>query len=254
MLVEHLAEDEVAPRLRMARVHDRVVERRVLGNPRQQRRLRERQVSGALAEVGERGLLDPVGAVAEVDRVEVGREDAVLRPALLELPRERRLLELARDRALVRDHRVLDELLRDRRAALHEPVLGDVGPERARHPVHVDAAVLVEPLVLDRDDRLLHLRRDLARGDDHPCLRAAEHGEDRVPVARVDVAVDLLVVRRRVESRNLRCDRRDQPEPERRRPQHAEDDDQQEQTELADPPAPALHRRVSSALTSQQNA
>ena len=35
----------------------------------------------------------------------------------------------------------------------------------------VDAAVLEEALVLDRDDRLLHQRRDLVRVDDHPRSR-----------------------------------------------------------------------------------
>ena len=35
------------------------------------------------------------------------------------------------------------------------PAVGDVGPERAQDAAEVDAAVLVEALVLDRDDRLL---------------------------------------------------------------------------------------------------
>ncbi len=33
--------------------------------------------------------------------------------------------------------------------------MGDVGPERAHDAAQVDAAVLVEALVLDRDDRVL---------------------------------------------------------------------------------------------------
>ena len=75
-----------------------------------------------------------VRAVPEVDRVQVRGEDLVLRPLLLELPRERRLLQLARDRALSTPVScVLDELLRDRRAALHRRLVLDVGPE-ARAP------------------------------------------------------------------------------------------------------------------------
>ena len=54
--------------------------------------------------------LDAVGAVAEVDRVQVRGQDPRLRPvarAGLELPCERRLLQLPRDRALVVDERFL---------------------------------------------------------------------------------------------------------------------------------------------------
>jgi hypothetical protein len=107
-----------------------------------------------------RGLADPVRAVPEVDRVQVRGQDPVLVVAvpLFELPRERRLLELARDRAVVRHVGVLDELLRDRRAALDDGLVLDVCEQRAADRVQVDAVVLVEALVLDRDDRLFHDR------------------------------------------------------------------------------------------------
>ena len=123
---------------------------------------------------------------------------------LLELPRQRRLLQLARHRPLVARQRVLDELLRDRRAALDGALVPDVRPERARHAADVDAAVLPEALVLGGDDRLLHPRRDRRAGHEDAALRAAEDGEDRVPVAGVDVAVDLLVLlMQRVETLQL---------------------------------------------------
>ena len=71
------------------------------------------------AEVGAGGGLDPVGALAEVDRVEVLGEDFVLGPVALEPVGERRLAELLEDRAAaLRGERVLDELLGDRRGAL----------------------------------------------------------------------------------------------------------------------------------------
>ena len=56
--------------------------------------------------------------------------------------------------------------------------------------------MLVEALVLDRDDRVLQPRRDRARRDDDARLRAAQDREDRVPVARVDVRVRLLLLSR----------------------------------------------------------
>ena len=157
---------------------DRVVEVRVLGDRREQRRLGRVDVFARVPEVDAAGLLDAVGAVAEVDRVQVGGQDPVLRPDLLELPGERRLAQLARDRRGVAVVGVLDELLGDRRAALDGAAVGDVGPERAQDAAQVDPAVLVEALVLDRDDRVLDPGRDVGRGDDRPApaSRAGSRG------------------------------------------------------------------------------
>ena len=98
----------------------------------------------------------------------------------LEPPGERCLAQLARDRALVLVDRVLDELLRDRRAALHGAAVRDVGLDRAQDAADVDAVVLVEALVLDRDDRVLQPRRDVLGVDDDARLRPAEDREDRL--------------------------------------------------------------------------
>ena len=53
------------------------------------------------AEVDARRRLDPVGALAEVDGVQVLGEDLVLRPLALELVGERRLAQLLEDRAVL---------------------------------------------------------------------------------------------------------------------------------------------------------
>jgi hypothetical protein len=144
--------------------------------------LRQRQIRRALVEVDLCSLLHPVGAVPEVDRVQVGGENPVLRPATLELPGERSLFELARDRPLPVDNGVLDQLLRDRGATLDDVLVSDVGPDRPQDAAEVDAAVLPESAIFDRHDGLLHHRRDLRRLDGHPRLGAAEHGEDRLSV------------------------------------------------------------------------
>ncbi len=199
--------------LRGARVLGRVVERRVGRQAREQRRLGERQAPRALVEVRARRLLDPVGTVPEVDRVEVGEQDPVLRPALLELPGERGLANLACDRPLVADVGVLDELLRDRRAALDDTLRLDVLPEGARDAARVDAVVLVEALILDRDDRLPHDRRHVADVlQQDAALVSAKHREDGAAVGRVDDAVDLRVLRSGVELRDLARDGANQTE------------------------------------------
>ena len=56
--------------------------------------------------------------------------------------------------------------------------------ERAPDRPQVDAAVLVEALVLDGDDRLLHDRGDLLGLDDDPALAAAQHGQQLAPCGR----------------------------------------------------------------------
>ena len=235
-LVEQVLQHDLTPVARRFRVRHRVELRGVARDAGQQRRLGPRHVPGLVMEVRERRLLDPVGAVPEVDRVQVGGQDLVLRPALFELPRERRLLQLPADRALVMEVRVLDELLRDRRAALDDLLVAQVLPDGADDAVDVDAAVLVEALVLDRDDRVLHLRRDVLRRHEDPALRPAKDREHPLArVGRVDVAVDLLLLEAGgIEGRDLARDRRHQTERERDQAEQAEDQEEAEQAQLSD--------------------
>ncbi len=237
------SQDQVAARASIARVRDGIELRRVLRHRGEQRSLGKRQLGGAVTEVRERGLLHAVRAVSEIDRVQVRGEDLVLVPALLELPRERRLLHLAADRAVVLDDRVLHELLRDRRAALHDALVRDVLPAGAKDPAEIDAVVLVEPPILDRDDRVLHQRRDLVRLEQHAALVASQDGEDRLAVVRVDVAVPLrLHLVAGVELRDLAGERGHEAEREGGRAEQRQNPQEDEETELANP-APGLRRR-----------
>ena len=71
-------------------------------------------------------------------------------------------LRLARQRLLGAEE-LLGDLLRDRRAALREVAGGDVRPQRAGDALEVDAAVVEEVVILDREERVDELLRDLAR-------------------------------------------------------------------------------------------
>ena len=90
--------------------------------------------STAPAEVLVGGGLHAVGAVPEVDGVQVQLEDPLLGVLLLEVVGERGLLELAPHVALGVEELVLDVLLGDRRAALDDPALLGVARRRPGPP------------------------------------------------------------------------------------------------------------------------
>jgi len=125
----------------------------------------------------------------------------------------------------------------------------DVRPERAADAADVEPLVLVEALVLRGDDRLHHQRADLVEVQQHAALRPAQAREDRLPVVRVDVAVDLdALLVRRVELAELGAQRGDDPEREGRESEHAEHAQEGEQPELADSATAAGGRPLGAGL------
>jgi hypothetical protein len=74
------------------------------------------------------------------------------------------------------------------------------------------------------------------RRDDDARLVTAKDREDRVAVVRVDVRVRLRLLGARLELGQLRGERREQAEGERRQAQDSEDCEECEESELADPP------------------
>jgi hypothetical protein len=200
-LLEHALENEVPAGLGGLRVLQRVERARRLHDAGQQRASAARagrRTCGARAtrkpggwglEVRRGGGLDPVGAVAEVDRVEVVAQDPLLGPLVRDLVGQRRLAQLVEQRALLLGgERDLDELLRDRGAALDGLLGAHVLPQGARDAAQVDAVVGVEAAILDRDDRLLHHRRDV-RGLDHDAALVAGQQAQRLAVHVLDLRV-----------------------------------------------------------------
>ena len=142
-----------------------------------------------------RGRLDTVRAVAEVDLIEVELEDLLFRIARLDLPRDLRFLELSRHCLLARDllgEDVARELHGERREALREVAMHDVGGEGAEDAGPVDPRVVVEALVLGDDERLLHLLRDVADLDQRAALEpelgdeASVGGEELARLPRLE--------------------------------------------------------------------
>ena len=151
----HRLEHLVAALHRGLRVQERVVLGGRLRQPGDQRRLRQVELRDRLREVGLGGGLDAdrgatVGGPVR-GGVQVLGEDLLLRVLLLVLLRPGRLADLPLDRLLrVGDVEVADQLLGDRRAALHRLAGLQVLPACAHDRPVVDPAVLVEVLVLDR--------------------------------------------------------------------------------------------------------
>ena len=142
---------------RALRIRNRVVGGRRFWQAGEHGGLREAQLVERLAEVDLRGGGETVGALPEVDLVDVELEDLVLAQVVLDLEREQRLVELARQRLLGGEEEIARHLHGDRARALAAAALREVGVGGARDAQIVDAGVLVEALVLGREDRLLQL-------------------------------------------------------------------------------------------------
>ena len=211
-------------------------------------------VAEGLAEVDPRGRLGAVGSVAEVDGVEVLLEDLGPGPLAREVIGQRRLAQLLEHGAVAFGGQgVLDELLGDRRCALASAA-GDVGDKRAGDAPDVHAGVRPEPLVLDGDDRLAHVRSKLAEGVDHLVVGRLEDA-DLAPVVVVQVGVraEVLVLGPVLDLGQVGRDRHHHPEDRRDDGQGAEAEEDPEQAQLADlglapaavptAPQPSLGRR-----------
>ena len=100
------------------------------------------------------GTVDTVGTAAQVEPIEVSFEDFFLVEAGFDPKGVERLLDLAAEAALGREKGELGQLLADRAAALDHATLFEVAHEGAGDADRVNARMLVEPAVLDRDHRL----------------------------------------------------------------------------------------------------
>ena len=135
------------------RIDYRVKGGRRLGQPGQHGRFGEGQLVEGLAKVDLRRGGEAVRALAEVDLVDVKLEDLVFLEAVLDLEREHCFVELARKRLLGRQEKIPRDLHRDGAGALPSAARCEVGYGGAHDALVVDACMLVEALILGREDR-----------------------------------------------------------------------------------------------------
>ncbi len=204
--VAHPLQDVFLPYLGALAVDHRVVGRRCLRQAGQHRRLGHRDVLDRLAEVDARGAGEAVGALAQVDLVHVQLEDLILAQVRLDLVRQHHLVDLAGVGLLAGQEEVARHLHRDGRRALRQAA-AQIRQTRAQHADEIDAAMLVEAVVLDRQHGFLHHVGDF--GDRHEVAPLLAEFADQHVVGGVDAQRNLrTVVGQRIERRQVR--RRDQ--------------------------------------------
>ena len=164
-LLDHVAQHLHLPVVGVLRVQKRIVQVRILWNPGEHRRLREvKMLRGGdagitvvgVAKVGARRRVDSVGLLPIGNRVQIHLDDLPLgEDALSRHPiRQNGFLDLALEGLVAIEHVLLDELLRDRAAALADAVLHDIGVGRADDRVEIDALVIPEGMIFDGDGRV----------------------------------------------------------------------------------------------------
>ena len=156
---------------------ERVIGRRGLNHPRQQRGLRHGEVLGVDVEIHLRRGLHAVRPVAELHEVQIPGQNLVLGEVFIQVRRQFHLAKLARDGVLVggssfvvglgfdQHEVVLDVLLVQGGRALGDPAVCDVRDDRSGSSAQVNAVMVIEPSVFNGDDRFLHRFRDLIRRD-----------------------------------------------------------------------------------------
>ncbi len=109
-------------------------------------------------------------ALPQVYIVNIVLEDFVLRVIALRDVRHHRFLDLALVAALARQEKILHQLLRQRRSALAHVARGEIDVRRLDRADDIDAVMLVESMILGRQDRIDHRRRNLAETHQPPLL------------------------------------------------------------------------------------
>src|SRR5690606_15050348 len=125
--------------------------------------LDQRQLGSGLVEVSVRRGLDAVSAIAEINVIEVQLENLVLAERSLHLACHARFHDLAAQAAFLiwkpLGKEVAGELLRDGASTFGHATRADVCQQSARGAAKIDPTMIVETLILDRDECLRNVLR-----------------------------------------------------------------------------------------------
>ena len=127
-----------------------------LGQPSQQRRFRQRQVSCFLAEIGLCGGVDPIGKISIINLIEIQLQDLLFAVAPGDFSGQNRLFDLAGGTSFWAEQHALDQLLCDGRCAGDDVAFLKRIIERTQQGDRVDSWMCVEIGVLGSDRCLDH--------------------------------------------------------------------------------------------------
>ena len=196
----HGVQHQMRPFLGFFRLVDGAVVGRALQAGGQHGGLGDGELGRRLVVEAPRRGLQPVGPAAEVDPGKVHPQDLLFGVALLQLHGQHDLLGLALHGLVGGQEQVSRQLLGDGGGALHDPALGEVLGEGARHADGVEPLVLIEAPVLDGDEggghiggQAVHIHR---RG-----VLAPAHAQDGAGAVQIG---DLRLVAHLVQVRDVR--------------------------------------------------
>ncbi|EGF31683.1 hypothetical protein IMCC9480_3530 [Oxalobacteraceae bacterium IMCC9480] len=200
----HALQDVLLADVRPLGIDHRVIRRGGFRQPGQHGELGDAQLCQRLAEVGLRSTAETVGALPEVNLVQVQLEDLVFRQRALDLVGQHDFIDLAGYRLVTGQEKIAGNLHRDGRCSLRR-----TGAKIVHDGTHqankIDAAMLVETTVLDRQHRIFHLGRDLL--DRQEITMLFPELADQHVVSRKYAQRNLgLVIDQRIERRHVRPD------------------------------------------------
>ena len=168
---------------------DRVKACRAVDDSGQQGRLIERQLVEGFVEIIERGRSGSIGALAEINLVEIELENLVLGEGALDTTRQHHFLHLAFQSLRRRQQEVFGHLLGNRRGPLEaftQNDMTDIGKGRTDNTAEIQSAMLVKILVLGRNEGLDQALGNVFDGHEHTML-AGILG-DQATIAGMDTA------------------------------------------------------------------
>ena len=182
----HAVDHIELPRAGAPRVDHRVVGAGRLRQAGQHGGFGRGDVLQRLAEIRLGCRREAIGAVAQVDLVQVDLQDLVLGELLLEPQGQQDLVGLAAQRALGTEVHIARHLHGDGRGALLAATL-QAGHGRARKALVVDTAVVVEARVFHSQHGVFHYLRNVGKGRERAALLAEfadERAFDRIHAQR----------------------------------------------------------------------
>ncbi len=180
----HLIQHDGGAALGPLGLENRVVVARPLQQAGQQGGFADRKLGGGLVEIALGGRLDAVGAGAEIDPVQIEAENLLLGELHLQPHRQDQLLNLAADGLVRAEEQVARQLLGDGGGALGESVGAQVDEHHAHHADRIEPEVVIKAPVLDGDEGVRHIGRQVVQVHRRGVLAAA-HRHQRAGAVQI---------------------------------------------------------------------